>query len=583
MAAPRSPHAASAGPAGVTLRWSAPRHGHPKRYLVLRDGRVIGRTAHRTFTDHHVAAGRTYRYTIVAVDRHGRRGRASAVVRVKVPRPAPLSGPTATANPAPPVAPVASTPLPAPAQVMTAAMVDRLFWRAGFGPTPAQRAAWTGRQPAELVDWMLSTPAGYQATSTPPLSDAAGSQNQPIDPGANDDELLMEWLYAMQTAVNPLPDRLAFFWHRHWAVSREDGSVQVPWILAYRDRMRRYGDFSADSNLSFRALAWEMTTQDAAMSMYLNGSQNVKRSPNENYAREFQELFCLGTTAPDGTPNYSQGDVHELARAFTGWHLDTTAGTVSFAAGNFDSASKSLYGRVTIPDTTGATADVQVASVRAAVDAVLAHPSHAQFLVRKLWAEFIAGPIPPDALASLVAAYTAGNALALRPLVRGILTHPLIFESLDEPNLVKPPVVYLVGLMRSLGAPMKGSHMRVASANMQQVAYKPPNVAGWEGGLAWFNTNTVQGRFDAAVRALYLTYSTYYPGRAPLADPGPQAAADVVDAAHKSVGGPWLSAGTRDYLTTWAATAPADTVNHRRQRFYTLQAVMLGGPDGQVT
>ncbi len=255
---------------------------------------------------------------------------------------------------------------------------------------------------------------------------------------------------------------------------------------------------------------------------------------------------------------------------------------MSFQPASFDAGAKSLYGTVAIPDTTGAAADVQVAGVRAAVDAVLAHSSHAQFLMRKLWAEFIASPIPSDALASLVAAYTADGALALRPLIRGILTHPLIFESLDEPNLVKPPVVYLVGLMRALGAPMKGSHMRVASTNMQQVAYKPPNVAGWEGGLSWFNTNTVQGRFDAAVRALYLNYSTYYPGQAPLADPGAQAGADAVDAAHASVGRPWLSAATRDYLASWADAAAADTAAHRRQRFYTLQALILGGPDGQV-
>ncbi len=148
LAAPRSPRAATSGPAGVTLRWSAPRHGHAARYLVLRDGRVIGRTTHRTFTDHRVAAGRTYRYTIVAVDRRGRRGRASAVVRVRVPQPAPLGAPSATANPSPAVAPVAPAPVPAPAPAvaLTAAMVDRLFWRAGFGPTPDQRAAWTGQR-----------------------------------------------------------------------------------------------------------------------------------------------------------------------------------------------------------------------------------------------------------------------------------------------------------------------------------------------------------------------------------------------------------------------------------------------------
>jgi uncharacterized protein (DUF1800 family) len=578
----------------VTLHWAAPKHAKPHRYVVLRDGRAIGRTAHRTFTDRHAKAGHTYRYTVAAIYAHGRRGRASRALLVRVPRllasPPGTVAPPASANTVPPIAPVApappAPPAPPPPVAMTAAMVDRLFWRAGFGPLQKHRDAWTGRAPEALVDWMLGTPSNLQATSTPPLSDAAGFQNQPIDPAANDDELLMEWLDIMQRADNPLPERLAFFWHRHWAVSREDGSVQVPWILTYRERMRRYADFAADPGLSFRDLAWEMTTQDPAMSMYLNGNQNVKRSPNENYAREFQELFCLGPTGPDGSPSYTQDDVHSLARAFTGWRLDTTAGQVSFQSSNFDTTAKALYPgtawAVTVPATTGQSTDAQVASVRTAVNAVLAHPNHAQFLIRKLWAEFIASPIPPDTLAGLVAQYTAGGALALRPVLRGILTHPLIFESIGEPNLVKPPVVYLVGLLRLLGAPMKGSQLRVASTNMQQVPYKPPNVAGWEGGMSWLNTNTVQGRFDAAVRVLYLKYSPYYPNQKPLDDLNVLAAADVVEAAHASVSRPWMSQGTRDQLRTWAAGAPATTLADLRKRFHTLQALILGGPDGQV-
>jgi len=595
LPAPAAPRATTVSTGRVTIHWAAPKGARPHRYVVLRDGKAIGRTTHRSFTDRHVVAGRTYRYTVVAVYAHGHRGRPSRALRVRVPRPrtaptAPVAPapPAPSVNAVPPIAPVGEpAPAPPPPAVMTTAMVDRLFWRAGFGPLPAHRTRWTGRPPEELVDWMLGTPSNLQPTSTPPLSDATGSQNQPIDPAANDDELLMEWLDIMQRADNPLPERLAFFWHRHWAVSREDGSVQVPWILAYRERMRRYADFATHPDLSFRDLAWEMTTQDPAMSMYLNGNQNVKRSPNENYAREFQELFCLGPTGPDGNPNYSQDDVHSLARAFTGWALNTTTGVVSFASGSFDAGAKSLYPgtgwAVSVPDTSHGTQADQIASVGTAVDAVLTHPNHAQFLIRKLWAEFIASPIPPDALADLVARYTAGGALALRPVLRGILTHPLIFESLDEPNLVKPPVVYLVGLLRQVGAPMKGPQMRVASTNMQQVPYKPPNVAGWEGGMSWLNTNTVQGRFDAAVRVLYLKYSPYYPNQTPLADPGAQPAADVVEAAHASVGRPWISPGTRDYLLTWAASAPTSTLAQRRQRFYTLQALILGGPDGQVS
>ena len=118
-------------------------------------------------------------------------------------------------------------------------MVDRLFWRAGFGATQAQRDAWVGRGHLNLVDWLLDTPPALAPTSTPPLT--GGTGNRPIDPLASEDELVMEWLDRMQRAVNPLRERLAFFWHRHWAVSRDDG-IPVVWLVAYRNRLLRAAD-----------------------------------------------------------------------------------------------------------------------------------------------------------------------------------------------------------------------------------------------------------------------------------------------------------------------------------------------------
>ena len=234
------------------------------------------------------------------------------------------------------------------------------------------------------------------------------------------------------------------------------------------------------------------------------------------------------------------------------------------------------------------------AAVSRAVDIVLGHAQHAQFLIRKLWAEFIAGPIPQATLDSLSAAYRSSG-YQLRPVIRGILTSPLIFESLDEPNLVKPPVVYAAGVLRQLGSPMRGNHVRVALAGMQQQPYRPPNVAGWEGGLSWLNTNTVMSRFDMVVKAQYLRYSNYYRNNETPVPPAsvnyppdvnPETPAAVFDRAHAAVNRPWVSQATKDALIAWAGTTAALPVTHtaaqRRQRFYALQAMILGGPDGQV-
>jgi uncharacterized protein (DUF1800 family) len=582
LAAPKKPKVAKVGSTAVTLRWKAPKGAKPALYQVVRNGRVVARTTHLSYTDRHVKAGHTYRYAVRGVDKHGRRGNISDAVRVKVPKK--KSVPSTGSPPLPPVTP--TPPGPAP-ELLSTAMVDRLFWRAAFGPTPDQRAYWTGRPRAELVDWMLNMPPSRQAIAPPPLT----SGNATIDPLASDDEMVMEWLDQMQRVDNGLPERLAFFWHRHWAISIEGGIPGV-WMLNYRNRLRTYADLPGNPGLSFRSIAYDMTTADGAMSAWLNGSSNVKGSPNENYAREFMELFCLGPNGPDGNPNYTQADVAGLARAFTGWYLEwddtkPAYGQVAFSAPRFETRVKTFLG-TTIPAISGRPANAAdgPAAVNKAVDVVLAHPNHAQFLIRKLWAEFIASPIPQATLDDLVAQYR-NSGYGIRPVIRGILMNPLIFESLAEPNLVKPPVVYAVGVLRALGAPMKGGHLRQALDNMQQRPYMPPNVAGWEGGMAWLNSNTVQARFDTVVRAQYLKYSTYYPGQAVPTIPVESAQA-TFDRAYAAAGSPWLSDGTRSQLMAYANAAPVGSTNQttqanqRRQRFYTLQALMLGGPDAQV-
>jgi uncharacterized protein (DUF1800 family) len=497
---------------------------------------------------------------------------------------------------------------------MTAAMVERLFWRAGFGPGRNDRAAWTGKTVGELVDWFLTTPVEvpldstvlatdlavlyenyYNALARPPRT-AAGDV---IDPLASDTELELEWIDRMQRAVNPFPDRLAFFWHRHWAVSRDDG-IPNQWILTYRNRMLRYSDFGRYPTATFRALAYEMSTADPAMSMYLNINQNVKGKPNENYARELMELFCLGPSGPDGTPNYTQDDVAGLAKALTGWIYNGTStspdyGRCSFVPSRFELTAKTFLG-ITLPafaKVADVKADTGPTTVGIAVDTVLAHRNHAQFLIRKLWAEFIAAPIPQATLDTLVAAYRA-NGFQLKPLLRAILTHPLIFESIAEPNLIKPPMVYIVGALRQFDAPLKSNLIEGSMNAMQQKVYFPPNVSGWEGGLAWLNTNTVQARFDLIARLQQLRYSNFYTGGAAdanyvkdadlPANPSAATAAAWVEKALELLNAPWIAPATKAALVTYAATPISGTVTAalRRQRLYVLQALILGGPDGQV-
>jgi uncharacterized protein (DUF1800 family) len=447
-------------------------------------------------------------------------------------------------------------------------MVERLYWRAGFGPSDTDRQTWTGRPVSDLVDYFISTPGSQLGRGSVP---APTSNGHPIDPLVSDDDLIMEWLDRMQWAANPFVERLTFFWHRHFAVSRDSG-IPAQWLLTYRNRLHSYADLGTNPAATFRALALDMTTNDGAMSYFLTGYQNVKSHPNENYAREFMELFCLGVRDSAGNPNYTQTDVMELARAFTGWKLDfqpasPTYGQTSFSPGSFDAGSKTILGQ------TGAF------NAHQAVDVVLSHPSHAPFLVRKLWNEFHHVPIPGDALADCVATYTAGGQLQLKSLLGKILSHPLIFDRLDEPGLVKPPVVVVVGVLKAMGAPLRDYFARDAMDGMQQLPYHPPNVAGWEGGLSWFNSSTATARFLWVITAQYLKWSNANP--VPDAGAG-ETAQQAFDRAYAESASPWLSLTTRQQILNVSSQLAANTTSRRRERQYALRALILGGPDAQV-
>ena len=131
-------------------------------------------------------------------------------------------------------------------------------------------------------------------------------------------ELELEWLDRMQRAVNPLPQRMALYWHRHWVISTNDGSVSDKWAFAYRNQLLEYSDFGKYPNASFKQLAYDMTTKSAAMSSYLNLNANTKTKPNENYAREIMELFCLGPKDAAGNDNYTQADIVGVTQSLHG-------------------------------------------------------------------------------------------------------------------------------------------------------------------------------------------------------------------------------------------------------------------------
>ena len=173
----------------------------------------------------------------------------------------------------------------------------------------------------------------------------------------------------MQRAGNPLPDRLAFFWHRHWAISRDDGSVSDDWALAYRNRLLKYSDFAANPTLTFRQMAYEITTARRGDVGVPEPQRQHQEQPERELRARADGAVLPRPDAPDGTPNYTQTDIEGLTRALTGWRLNGTDvlpdgvtpnpdyGKITFAPGQFYMPPRRFLGG-TIPAVTGPTSPV---------------------------------------------------------------------------------------------------------------------------------------------------------------------------------------------------------------------------------
>jgi uncharacterized protein (DUF1800 family) len=446
---------------------------------------------------------------------------------------------------------------------LTEAMVDRLMWRTGFGPSEADRQRFKGMSLHKAVDALIARPQGPLDGPPPKRRDGT-----PLRPNESDTDLVLAWCDQMVRSRNPLVERLVLFFHNHFATQRSE--VSPPQLMTQQTALfRKYADLAANPTGDFRNLVYEVG-EGPAMLRFLTGEDSRKGRVNENYGRELMELFCLGVTNAAGQPNYSEADVKEAARAATGWQLnDDNPDAVSafFTQSRWDEGPKTILGQ------TGAFNHRQL------VDVVMSHPSHAPFLVSKLWSEFIPTPPSPATLRDLTGVYLRKRN-RLRPLVRRILTHPAMLRSVREPAMIKSPVVFAVGVMRSLNLGITDETLYTVLSEMGQLPYFPPTVAGWEGGGSWLNTNTALARFSTANRLLSLKY-TGLATKAPEDEAG-ESPAQAYARAHAAVGRPWVGGGTKAALMSYATRARAGTSNDRIARQRVLRAFMLGGPDAQV-
>lgn len=344
-----------------------------------------------------------------------------------------------------------------------------LLRRAGFGASSDEIDAAVAQDPAEVVANLVAPDLDAEFERE---SDAFATT---ILASGNPKQLSAWWSYVMLRTPHPLLEKTTLFWHGHFATSAE--KVEDAGAMYHQNRLfRQYalGDFDKLTHAISR---------DPAMLTYLDSATNRKARPNENFARELMELFCLG----EG--NYSEKDIQELARCFTGWEI--RRGNFRFNRFQHDTGTKSVLGH-SGPMPKGESIDV-----------VLDQSAAPQFIVRKLIRYFMFDePVASDELVAPLAKELRERAWDIGHVVRRILTSQLFYSEHVVGRKVRSPVDLVVGLLRTLEGSTNAYQLGDDLHLLGQGLFYPPNVKGWDGGRAWINSSTLLGRANVIGRIM---------------------------------------------------------------------------------
>jgi hypothetical protein len=273
----------------------------------------------------------------------------------------------------------------------------------------------------------------------------------------------MWWVRRMADGPFPLHEKLTLFWHGHFTTSaRDERSAWLMWQQNETLRRQAAGNFRT----FVRAIA-----RDPAMIDYLNNQQNRKNAPNENFARELMELFTLGIGS------YTEADIKEAARAFTGWAHDGES--YLFRKRDHDDGLKTFFGR------RGNLGGDDV------IDIILQHRNCPTYIASRLWRFFVSDDYDPQVVIAL-GEVLKDNDFELRPVLHTMLTSRAFYDGAVIGGMIKSPVQLVVGTTRALGVELpEFNRLYGALEQMGQTPLMPPTVKGWPGGRTWINTSTL--------------------------------------------------------------------------------------------
>ncbi len=390
---------------------------------------------------------------------------------------------------------------PITARDWNAQLARHLLERAGFGGTPEDIEALAAMKPAEAVARVVrfdgAAPVDLPAfehsgifdadldpfpPSRPATTEAAKAQghalgidvkaggNRPAQPIVNEffywlrasrletDRVSYWWADRMLRSPRPLQEKMALFWHGHFANSEDK-------VRDYRKMLQQLELFQSQGLGSFRDLLVAVA-HDPAMLAYLDAGVNVKGAPNENFAREIMEMFTMGVG------HYSETDVREAARAFTGWNYQGLA--FRFNAQQHDDGEKTVLGH------TGALTGEDTIAI------ILDQPATAAYIAGKIYRFFVRDSLSPVLQAELGRALQEAN-YELAPFLVMLLSSQDFYCEQSMGTHIKSPVELVVSSYRKLGlheVPGVPDFNSVTTALGQHLMF-PPTVAGWSGGRSW--------------------------------------------------------------------------------------------------
>lgn len=322
-------------------------------------------------------------------------------------------------------------------------------------PAPPAMTPWHTLEPLRLMDAQHRTQAWM-------LAQAEGKKLQAW------------WMAHLLATRAPFTERMTLFWHNHFTSSIQ--KTLQPSLLYQQNLLLRQHALGNFADL-LHAIA-----KDPAMLVYLDGYQNVKGSPNENFARELLELFTLGRG------HYSEADVKAAARAFTGWGIDNRTGRFVFRPEQHDASPVTFLGKAGI----SRGEDI--------FNHLLQHPRTAEHISEKCWRHFVSNSTPDAATVKAWAQVFRHSRYDIKALLREVLLSEAFWAQRHRGTLIKSPIDILVGTVRMIPYPRESiAAMTNLCRLLGQELFDPPNVQGWQGGDHWISTQTL------LVRISYLT------------------------------------------------------------------------------